>query len=137
VCLRPSFLSFTLLFDLLVVSVTYVREICEDGSLCEGLEVNIPLSAFPNYGYGIIFRGCHANNCLVSLECATLQSVVFLQSIYGFTIIDYSYGGLVRSRSLYSAAVEVATAALRACRRVVDQGAFDFKLMPCFAAVLR
>jgi hypothetical protein len=49
------------------------------------------------------------------MECAALQAVVFLQGIYRFTVVDYSYGGLVRSQSLCTSAVEVAAAAVRVC----------------------
>jgi hypothetical protein len=87
--------------------------------------VNIPFLALHNRGFSAIFWGCHSKDFLPSIECATLHAVVFMQGIYGFTVVDNSYGGLVRSRSFCTSAVEVATAAVRVCRHIVDRGGFS------------
>jgi hypothetical protein len=107
-CVYASFISLEAVVRS-IFSLSCVRKICEDGSPSVGLEVYIPFSSFPGYGFTRIFWGCHLNECLAHLDCAALQAVLFLQHIYGFTVFDYSYGGMVLYQSLASSAIETAS----------------------------
>lgn len=48
-------------------------------------------------------------------QCASLQAVVFLRSIYGFVVVDYNYYGMLAYRSLARAAAEIFAAAVECC----------------------
>jgi hypothetical protein len=94
--------------------------------------MHTPFSSFPGYGCTRIFWGCHLNECLAHFDCAALQVVLFLQRIYGFTVFDYSYGGMVLYRSLASSAIETASNIVHLCRHFVDEGSYA-KLIVCNA----
>jgi hypothetical protein len=97
----------------------YIREICEDGSLSIGVEVHIPFSSPSSCSFTRIFWGCDISGYSTPFDCAALQAVVFLQSLYGFIVFDYSYMGMMQQQLLFSSAVESTIITVRVCRHII------------------
>jgi hypothetical protein len=53
------------------VCVTYVREVCEDGSLSVRIELDIPLCSPGGCGFSIIFWGCDGSGSRLLFFCRT------------------------------------------------------------------
>lgn len=62
-----------------------------------------------------MFWDSPAAGCLDAFECAALQTVVFLQNVYGF-VVDYSYYGMLAYIVLAGAAAAARAAAIDCCR---------------------
>jgi hypothetical protein len=60
-----------------------------------------------------------------------LFKLFYFCRVYGITVLDYSYGGMVLYRSLASSAIETASS-IRVCQHFVNKGTY-FKLMVCDA----
>jgi hypothetical protein len=97
------------------IGVSCLTEVLEDGSVAHGLEVEI--SSQQNLGNSTvrIFWDCPAVGCLTMFECAALQSVTFLQVVYGFVVIDYNFYAMLAYRTLSKAAAQTSAATVNCC----------------------
>ncbi|XP_062186630.1 uncharacterized protein LOC133890183 [Phragmites australis] len=95
------------------VSVAYLCEVADDGAVLAGIEVELPplnAEAAPRH---VFFWSCPHITCMAPYEQAAFQAVSFLQMLYGFLVINYSYQSLLYYRRVAQSAVEIAANAIR------------------------
>lgn len=119
------------------VSVGYLTEVVEDGSVVYGVEIDISnhLGALTS---GVrIFWDCSVLGCLEKFECASLQAVIFLQRIYGFIVVDYGYYGMLAYRTLGSVAANLAAEVIGCCRDAASCGDLSAPARASLCATIR
>ena len=60
-----------------------------------GIEIELPAPNLFSRAKQVLFWAYAQPNAISGYEKAALQAVRFLQSIYGFVVMDYSYEGMV------------------------------------------
>ncbi|WVZ54142.1 hypothetical protein U9M48_004992, partial [Paspalum notatum var. saurae] len=91
----------------------FVSEVAEDGALLCGVELVLPASAGSGSRSTVFFWSPVKITCYAAYEQASLQAISYLQSIYAFLVVDYSFQGLVWYRGVARAAVSVGARAAR------------------------
>lgn len=91
--------------------VSLVSELVEDGHPIYGIEVEIPAAHSTPCARSIFFWAPSGAVASVGYEQAALQAISFLQSVYGFVVVDYNFQGVILYRSIAQAAVSVAARA--------------------------
>lgn len=97
-----------------------VSEVAGDGTSVYGIEVEVPSLEDMRCVRTIFFWSSAGAASSAGYEQAALQAVSFLQSLYGFVVIDYNFQGVVLYRSIAQAAVSVAARAAGLVRSVSD-----------------
>jgi hypothetical protein len=83
----------------------------EDGSPIYGIEIDVPcVGAIVPYGSYFFWSPPDALSG-AGYQQAALQAIAFLQTLYGFVVVDYSFHGALLYRKIASAAVSVAARA--------------------------
>lgn len=97
--LRLCFLRFTLAscWDPMpeLPYMALIREICGDGTLLYGVEIELPVLVSGNVPRRLFLWSNQCLDPVSAYDHAALQAVCCLQSIYGFVILDYSFERLV------------------------------------------
>lgn len=120
--------------------VQTIREVAPDGSTVYGVEVQLP-SLFRRDAPRCLFFWSSALATLVTpYEHAALQAVMCLQSIYGFTVVDYNYQNMVSQRELLDHVFSVANRGALLARVIVAtshrDSPIDPRLLQCAELVL-
>jgi hypothetical protein len=86
-----------------------VSEMAEDSSPIYGIEIHVPcVGAIVPYGSFFLSPDALSG---AGYQQAALQAIAFLQTLYGFVVVDYSFHGALLYRKIASAAVSVAARA--------------------------
>ncbi|PUZ64574.1 hypothetical protein GQ55_3G153500 [Panicum hallii var. hallii] len=86
-----------------------IHEICEDGSLLCGVEIQLPLiESLPELRHLFFWAPAESTEAS-AYEQAALKAVSYLQNLYSFLVTDYSFQGLVLYRKIAQAAIAVAS----------------------------
>lgn len=112
---RLSYVSLlqTLMFTLRDVHVDYVLEVADDGTVIAAVEVVVPLFFQSSPSRRFFFWSSPSICYMLPYEQAAFQAVVFLQLLYGFVFVDYSFYALFSYRTLADSAVALALNLLR------------------------
>ncbi|GJN34881.1 hypothetical protein PR202_gb23583 [Eleusine coracana subsp. coracana] len=87
------------------VHVDFVCEVADDATVLAGVEVELPRASRGGASDRVFFWGSSANAAMLPYEQAAFQPVAFLQSLYGFVVLDYNYPGLVYYSNLAGSAL--------------------------------
>jgi hypothetical protein len=90
----------------------------DDGSPIYGVEVEVPCFGAALAGRSFFFWAPQGEFPDAGYEQAALQAIAFLQSLYGFVVVDYNFQGVVLCSRVARSALTVATRAARILGRV-------------------
>ncbi|KAJ1270375.1 hypothetical protein BS78_06G048200 [Paspalum vaginatum] len=82
-----------------------VSEVVDNGTLLCGVELVLPAPTTGSSGATIFFWSPVQTTCCGAYEQASLKAISYLQSVYGFLVVDYSFQGLVAPRSIIGLAL--------------------------------
>ncbi|KAJ1264873.1 hypothetical protein BS78_08G035300 [Paspalum vaginatum] len=109
----------------------FVQEVTEDGTVLCGVELVLPPVGGCSAGPTVYFWSPVQSTFCAAYEQASLQAISYLQSVYAFLIVDYSFQGLVWYRGLARAAVNADTG-IGACEAMNDHEASStFSVLCC------
>ena len=69
----------------------FVSEVAEDGTLLCGVERVLSAPAGCSAGPTVFFWSAVETTCCGAYEQAALQAISYLQSVYAFLVVDYSF----------------------------------------------
>ena len=92
---------------------SYVREVCGDGSVLGGVELEIAVVQEGAKSTRFFFWSAWSSCSRCPYEESALQAVCFLQSLYGFVVHDFNYNGMQAYRNLARSAVVLAVSVVR------------------------
>lgn len=75
--------------------MSLIREICGDGTLLYGIEIELPILVGGSIPRRLFFWSSQYLDPVSAYDHAALQAVCCLQFIYGFVILDYSFERLI------------------------------------------
>lgn len=85
----------------------------DDGVVIEGVELEIDVPGSDALTMRRFFWAQDGVDCLPLYEDAAFQAICFLQSLYGFVILDYNYKSMMTYRELARSAVVLAASTVR------------------------
>jgi len=91
--------------------VSLISEVVPDGRPVYGVEIQVPSAQAVHCRRTVFFWA--PNNADAGAGCkeAALQAISYLEGLYGFIVVDYSFQGLMLYRGIAGAAVSVAARA--------------------------
>ena len=92
---------------------SYVREVCGDGSVLGGVELEIAIVQKGAMPTRFFFWSSWSSGSRCPFETSALQAVCFLQSMYGFAVHDFNYDGMQSYRNLARSAIVLAASIVR------------------------
>jgi hypothetical protein len=98
-----------------------VFEVAGDGSPAYGVEVDVPCAGAVMACRSFFFWAPPGELSAGGYEQATLQAIAFLQRLYGFVVVDYSFQGVVLYSRIARDAVSVAAAATDILSRIARE----------------
>jgi hypothetical protein len=102
--------------------VSLVSEVAGDGTPVYGIEVEVPSGQNTYCTHSFFFWAASVGTARAGYEQAALQAISFLQSLYGFVVVDYNFQGVILYRSIAQAAVSIAARAAGLIRLASDAG---------------
>lgn len=99
--------------------VSPVAELSHDGDPVHGIEIELPTLFRHDRGRRVFFWSSSDSVSLGLFEDAAFQALVFLQDLYGFTIVDYSYQTMLRQREFMQHLFRVANRGVQLARVVI------------------
>jgi hypothetical protein len=100
--------------------VSGITEISPAGETIYGIEIELPALFAYDRGRRFFFWSSLDSVSLGAFEDAAFQALVFLQDLYGFTIVDYSYQTMDRHRQFMRQLFRIANQGVQLARIVID-----------------
>lgn len=117
--------------------ISTIRQAVDDGAQLYGVEIELPPEGV-HRAFGTLFfwapSGLHD---ATAYESASLQALTFLQTIFGFVIIDYSIHGLLLFRTLAQSLFPIANRGVQLARLVIAASHHEAMSFPALAASAR
>lgn len=108
--------------------VSTVREVIDDGTILYGVEFELPsLFAFDS-PRRLFFWSSLDTDCSTPYENAAFQAVSCLQSLYGFSVLDYNYQTMVRQREFLRQLFSFANRGAQLARMVITASQYGIPL---------
>jgi hypothetical protein len=101
-----------------LLSLLYLCEVAEDGSVLAGVELELPVEPAAAVPRRMFFWSVVCPGCLDAYDEAAMQAIRFLQRMYGFVVRDCNYDCMVVYRDSMCSAVVVAGCAARHAARL-------------------
>ncbi|KAM3335639.1 hypothetical protein ACQJBY_029873 [Aegilops geniculata] len=99
---------------------SYLREVMDDGVVLGGVELDVDVPGGDATTMRKFFWSIDSMDCLSLYDDAALQAIGFLQSLYGFVVLDYNYKSMMAYRELARSAVVLAASLVRSSLPVVS-----------------
>ncbi|CAN6372246.1 unnamed protein product [Urochloa humidicola] len=94
-------------------SLPYAATVCEaasDGTMLYGIELELPPMVASFGSQRMFFWSAALTNPAAAYDQAAFQAICYLQSLYGFVVMDYSFQGLLLYQKIAQAALSIAVA---------------------------
>jgi hypothetical protein len=99
--------------------ISTIRQAIDDGTQLYGVEIALPPQVAHRTSGTLFFWAPPGLHHSAAYESASLQALTFLQSIFGFVIIDYSIHGLLLYRTLAQRLFPIANRGVQLARLVI------------------
>jgi hypothetical protein len=113
--------------------VSVIHQVVDDGSHIYGVELQLPQRSRWSTSQTLFFWANPSLHHSTPYEAASLQSLIALQGIYGFVVVDYSIHGLILYRTLAQRLLPIANRGVQLARLVTST--FEREPSDCSALV--
>jgi hypothetical protein len=96
-----------------------INEVGHDGSRLHGIEMELPALFQNDIPRRVFFWSSVESSSQHPYEDACLQAIIFLQSLYRFTVLDYNYHIMMRQQRLIGQLLSLANRGAQLARIVV------------------